>query len=221
MEKVSVKNNNTASSVANNKPAIINKPKPNYFDLKKKIKKDEINLKKTQILYDQKAEKVSKGALKSSVLAIANLAFSLGGFSVILPAIQTLVNKKIIVNKINKSITKKLNYGDYCSYLLEQAKKMRAEHNMTNKVKIQWGDPGEAYYTHTDNSVVVGRDEASALFHEIGHADIENNTNVLGQLQRFRGNYAIVAGVLYSLTINPKSKENQKKINIFHKLKYF
>lgn len=138
--------------------------------------------------------------IKYGFATLTNDIMGLVGFNALLWWIQSKVNGDILIGKINKHYTDKINDNET---LVNLAEKMRQKVNKglpeERQVTIGPEAPGEAYYKHTTNKVYIGPDKVSALFHELGHAKIENKTTILKTLQRFRGNYTWLALGLYAL----------------------
>lgn len=146
-------------------------------------------------------------------LTLTNGMVGLVGVNTALWWIQNFVNGKLLVGKINKHFTDKIKDNDKLEKL---AFEMREHHELNDgpqKVNIFRGKPGEAFYTHAGNniipanSIVVGKNNYSSLFHELGHAVEENKTNIFKKLQRFRGNYTILALGLYALLSQNKKPQ--------------
>lgn len=160
--------------------------------------------------------------LKDGLLSLTNGLIGLFGFNAVLWGIQDFVNGKILVGKINKHYTDKIHNE---LQLTQLASKMLEDNGLDKTVKREIGRNGEAYFTALGNKIVTGADKSSALFHEIGHSIIENNTTLLKGLQRFRGNYTILALGLYAL-MSQGQKKNQdvfgdEKQGFFTKAKNF
>lgn len=152
-------------------------------------------------------------SLTSSLLGIV-------GFNAALIAIQDIVNGKILIGKINEHYTKKINDNEKLTSLADEMLKTPG----LETVHREFGGTGEAFYTSTGipkrkilpNTVVIGADKGSALFHEIGHAIIENKTTFLKFLQDHRGRYMYIALALYALmsqnkkqSYNPYEEQDQ------------
>lgn len=165
--------------------------------------------------------------IQSGILSLTDDLLGLFGFNAALWYIQSFVNGKLLIGKINKHYTKDINNTGQLEDLANQMKEKRGLQN----VNIFTNAPnGEAFYTHMEhehlpaNSVVIGKDSYSSLFHELGHAQIENKTTFLRLLQRGRGNYAIIALALYALmnqnrTVNPNEEEHKGVLSkIFHSI---
>lgn len=144
-------------------------------------------------------------SLKDTVLMFTDNAVGMIGMNMVIWWMQSFVNGKILSGKINERFTK--NIKDK-SKLASLAYEMLDKHELKDKVKIFQGNGNEAYFTHIGNEIVVGKNQYSSLFHEIGHAVIENKTKVLKMLQRFRtntftrrfgGNYTLLSLALYAL----------------------
>lgn len=155
--------------------------------------------------------------LKHTVTRLTDDVVGLVGFNAALWWLQNTINSKLLVGKINKHFTKGLPDNK----LIDLAKKMLIEEEKSGKglnnldVAIT-NEPGEAYYSHVAhedlpaNRVRVGKDSISSLFHEIGHAKIENKSFLLKNMQRFRGHYTELSLVLYAL-LSGNKKENGKR----------
>lgn len=166
--------------------------------------------------------------IKDLAVTLTNDVVGLIGVNVALMAIQRFVNGQILIGKINKHFTKNITEADNHK-IVDLAVEMRQE-KLDGKLNFVQGKSGEAYYTHQGNgpikpnSVVVGEDSYSSLFHEIGHAVEENKTTVLKQLQRGRGHYTEVALGLYMLmSMRPKKNDYYQDENqgIGDKIKHF
>lgn len=159
--------------------------------------------------------------VRNGFLAITSSALGLVGFNAALWFIQEKVNNGLLIGKINKHYTDKIKDDNL---LKNMAGEMLEKHGLANTVSASLGTDGEAYYTAIGNKIVIGKDKASALFHEIGHAVIENNTKILKKLQNFRGNYTFLALALYALmpqhrTQNYDMYGRRKKEGLFEKIK--
>lgn len=160
--------------------------------------------KNLQFGYREQSQSPLQG-LKDTVLMFTDNAVGMIGMNMILLWMQNFVNGKILSGKVNKHFTKKI---DGKTDLKSLADEMLKQKGLTGIVEINQDHPGQAFFQHRGNYVVVGKDNHSALFHEIGHAVIENKTKVLKTLQRFRtntitrrfgGNYALLSLALYAL----------------------
>lgn len=145
--------------------------------------------------------------------SITNSLLGLVGFNAALWWIQSKVNGDILVGKINKHYTDKIHNDEKLTKLADD---MLDFHKLKGKVETVVGPDGEAYYSALGNRIVTGRDKASALFHEIGHAVIENKTTFLKFLQDHRGSYTVIALALYALmsqnkkqSYNPYEEQNE------------
>lgn len=149
--------------------------------------------------------------LKDLAVTLTNDVVGFLGVNAVLLGMQKFVNGNILIGKINKHFTKDITNEDN-KKLIDVAIQMREKHDLhqgPKRVEILPGTNGEAYFTHVGNKVVVGQDQISSLFHEIGHAVEENKTTVLKQLQRFRGHYTELSLALYMLmSMRPKNKDN-------------
>lgn len=149
------------------------------------------------------------GSIKDAFVSFTNDAVSLVGFNVALAWLQNMVSGKLLVGKINKHFTDKITPEEQ-SKMYSLANEMLDQHGLNSgakKVEIRMGGADEAFYTHTGdssrgikaNSIVVGKNTQSSLFHEIGHAVEENNTKAFKWLQRGRGRYAYLSMLLYAM----------------------
>lgn len=159
--------------------------------------------------------------LRNGFLSLTSSVMGLVGFNAALWFIQEKVNSNLLIGKINKHYTDKIKDD---GLLKKMSEEMLKKHKLTDTVSNATGANGEAYYTAIGNKIVIGKDKASALFHEIGHAVIENNTTILKKLQNFRGNYSILALALYALmpqhrTPNYDMYGRRKREGIFEKIK--
>lgn len=170
--------------------------------------------------------------LKDMAVTLTNDMVGLFGVNAALMAIQRFVNGKVLIGKINKHFTKNITEVDNAK-LDKLADDMLEEYKLNKgpqKVIRNEGALGEAYYTHVGgehvlpNSIVVGKDQMSSLFHEIGHAVEENKTTLLKHLQRFRGHYTELSLGLYML-MSMREKKNDgyqdKNQGIGDKIKHF
>lgn len=170
-------------------------------------------------------------SIQSGLLSLTDGLLGLVGFNAALWFIQSFVNGKLLIGKINKHYTKGINNPEQLHALAEEMKEKRG----LQEVKIFTnGAEGDAFHTSARietpqriipaNSVVIGKDQYSSLFHELGHAQIETKTTFLKWLQRGRGNYAIIALALYALmnqnrTVDPYEKEQRGVLSkIFHSI---
>lgn len=145
--------------------------------------------------------------LKDLAVTLTNDFVGLAGVNAVLYAMQRFVNGKILIGKINKHFTKNITNEDN-KKLVNLAVEMRKKADLDKIVAIEPGQPGQAYFTHEGNKVVVGEDQISSLFHEMGHAIEENKTTVLKKLQRGRGHYTELALGLYMLmSMRPKKND--------------
>lgn len=139
----------------------------------------------------------------------------LTGLNAALWYIQSFVNGKILSGKINKHFTSKIT-EEQKNKFPSMAYEMLEEKGLKDKVKLFQGKPDEAFFTHQGNFIKVGKDQYSALFHEIGHAVEENNTVILKKLQRFRGKYTILSLALYAL-LSQRQKNDDGNQSILSK----
>lgn len=155
-------------------------------------------------------------SIKDSFLMLTGDALGLVGFNVGLAWLQNLVSGKLLVGKINKHFTDNITPEEQAK-LPSLAKEMLEQHGLKDKVEINYkGGKGEAFYTHTGdperkiraNSILVGKDTHSSLFHEIGHAVEENNTTIFKKLQRGRGRYAYISMLLYAMLSGRKQQND-------------
>lgn len=173
---------------------------------------------KTHANYKYTNKKVSFGysdeshnhPLKDLLVTLTNDLVGFMGVNTALWLLQDFVNGKILVGKINEHFTKKIKNVEN---LRPMADEMLEKNRLTGAVNINQNIPGQAFFTHLKNQVVVGKDKSSALFHEIGHAIEENNTKLFKWLQRGRGNYTILSLALYTLlSQRPKPKDENQDI---------
>lgn len=156
-------------------------------------------------------EYYSDHPMKDALLGLTGGVWNLIGFNVALGWLQNFVNGKVLVGKINKHYTDKIKNSK--NDIEKLADEMQQEEHLTN-VNRYTVNGNDAFYTEAGdynrkikpNSVVVGENEFSSLFHELGHAKIENKTGFLKELQRFRGNYTWLALGLYALMSQNKSQ---------------
>lgn len=144
--------------------------------------------------------------IKNAFLAITDDLIGLVGLNAALWWIQSFVNGKILVGKINKHFTKNIKDKEQLWNLAHEMKNEKGGLNNLNIVPTN--TPGEAFYTHEKNAVVVGKDSFSSLFHEVGHAVEENSTKAFKWLQRRRGNYTALALLLYTLMSQSQKSKN-------------
>lgn len=147
------------------------------------------------------------GNIKHGVAALTDDMMSFVGVNTALWIMQDFVNGKILVGKINKHFTKDIKDN---GKLYNLAREMQTKNELDGKVNIFAGKDGEAFFSHKDKAVVVGKDSFSSLFHELGHATIENKSGIMKNLQRFRGNYTILSLALYGLLSSNKDGNNTK-----------
>lgn len=143
-------------------------------------------------------------ALKDIALTITNDAVGFFGVNAALYWLQKNVNGKFLIGKINNHFTKNISKEDY-SKLWGTAKEIAPK---VGNPSIQNGPFGEAYYTELGNKVVVGPENHSALFHELGHAYEENKTSFLKKLQHGRGRYTELSMLLYVLLAQRQKPKN-------------
>lgn len=142
--------------------------------------------------------------LKDWIVMITDDAVGIIGMNAALWGLQRFVNGKILVGKINKHFTKDIKDVRKLDYLADE---MLYKHGLLEKVEQFIGPNGQAFFDHSKNIIVTGKDQYSSLFHEIGHAMIENKTVLLKKLQRFRGHYSILSLALYAL-LSQRPKQN-------------
>lgn len=188
------------------------KKQPSLEEMEKQLKQDQAELIKLQKKYDKKISNPLSENLKSLAATITEGTMGFFGANAVLWFIQNQVNSKFLVNTINKRFTKKLD--NYKSEMMTLKNTMYQKNDLgKNNLRLFWGAPGEAYYSHIDNKIVIGKGEISSLFHEMGHAVIENNTKLMKNLQRFRGHYSELALGLYLLTNTLAPKKKQEDTN--------
>ena len=154
--------------------------------------------------YPEYYQDYSPHQIKDGLLNLTNGILGIVGFNAALFAVQNFVNGKILVGKINKHYTDKIHNDNQ---LVNLASKMLEDNGLDKKVTFVPGKTGEAYYSALGNRVVIGGDKASALFHEIGHAIIENKSGILKTLQDHRGHYTVAALALYALMSQRRQKD--------------
>ncbi|MDD3436168.1 MAG: hypothetical protein PHC64_03340, partial [Candidatus Gastranaerophilales bacterium] len=137
-------------------------------------------------------------SIKDGIATLTDDVVGFIGINAVLWYLQNFVNGKILSGKINKYFTSKIPDKEK---LLELANNMKtAKENGISHVNIKTiAQDGVAFFDHLKNVVVVGKNEHSALFHELGHAIQENNTRFFKWLQRGRGHYTFLALALYTL----------------------
>lgn len=151
-------------------------------------------------------------SLKDWVLMLTDGAVGIIGMNAVLWWMQNFVNGKILSGKINKHYTNKIT-NEQKNKFPALAYEMLDKNGLKDKVKVFQGAEGEAFFTHKGNYIQVGKNQYSALFHEIGHAIQENNTVLLKKLQRFRGHYSILSLALYALmSQRPKRDDGDQSI---------
>lgn len=141
--------------------------------------------------------------VKYGFATLTNDVVGLVGFNALLWWIQSKVNGDLLVGKIHKHYTDKITDEEKAKFEPLAQDMLKIEHmdSGEHKVNVHTSPEytGKAYFTERGNHVVVGPDNLGALYHEIGHAKIENNTTILKALQRFRGHYTPIALALYAL----------------------
>lgn len=167
---------------------------------------------------------------KNTVIALTNDVVGLTGFNAALWFLQDAVNGKLLIGKINEHYTRGISPEDRVK-LVDLAKEMKADRELHNVNMFTNAPAGKAFYTHLGgenipaNSVVVGANKHSALFHELGHAIEENKTTFYKFLQRGRGHYTALSLLLYTLLSQNKntsnSFEDEENTGIFGKIKNF
>lgn len=100
--------------------------------------------------------------------------------------------------------------------IIEISKKMIKDKGLDKKgLRCEVFEKGnDAYFSHLENKIKVTKDTLLALPHEIGHAVEEHNTKILKKLQRFRGQYAMLALILYGLGRDKSSDPNSQNTTI-------
>lgn len=152
--------------------------------------------------------------VKDTIANITNGFVGLIGVNAAIWALQDLVNGKLLVGKINKHFTSKINDEAQITKLASEMWHEKGLDKGEKEVHFYTGAPEEAYYTHVGNerikpnSIVTGKNTCSSLFHELGHAVEENNTKFFKLLQRGRGNYTILALGLYTLMSQDKKNDD-------------
>lgn len=151
--------------------------------------------------------------IKDTVLMLTGDLVGLAGFNTVLWMIQKIVNNDILIGKINNHFTNNIKANATDEKLGTLAGQMTQKHGLLGKLGFEPGAPGKAFYTHEYNKVVVGPDQLSSLFHEIGHAVEENNTTFWKYLQRGRGHYTALSLALYTLLSQRQKNNNDSYIN--------
>lgn len=148
--------------------------------------------------------------LTYSTVALAENLYGTLGFGFGLMYLRQFVNGKLLIGNIYKHYTNKIKDNDLMAKL---ALKMRKENGLESKVPIYTGAAGEAYFSSSGGfqKIVVGNDSFSALFHELGHAIIENKTKILKSFQKNRNLDAYGAITLYMLLESAKYTNRTKK----------
>lgn len=162
--------------------------------------------------YEENQGPLSK--LKHAVIRLTDGFVGLVGFNAALWWLQNTVNSKILIGKINRHFTKGLPDNKLINLAGEMlGKEERSGKGLNNLDVLITNTPGEAYYSHVAhdklpaNRVRVGKDSISSLFHEFGHAKIENKSFIMKNLQRFRGHYAELSLALYALLSGNKDEK--------------
>lgn len=150
----------------------------------------------------------AKHAVRNVVKTITGSVLSIIGFNVALCYLQKLVNSKLLIGKINKHFADKINDNAKLERLADDMQNRKELNISKDKVLRFKTATSDAYFDHSKNQVVTGIKESSALFHELGHAVIENKTKFLRTLQRGRGHYTEVALMLYALASANKNSQN-------------
>ena len=70
-----------------------------------------------------------------------------------------------------------------------------------------------AYFDHVNKQIRVSKNTLLSLPHEIGHAVEEHSTTFFKALQRFRGNYTMLALILYGLGRNKSTNKKGDQKN--------
>lgn len=134
------------------------------------------------------------------------------------------INEKL-QNQLRKYITNPILNREHVmdeKYILDLAKKMGEKNGLTGDKEIEIiMDPDTSSRTAgfiekhkidmpeiKGGAIGISQKELISIFHEMGHAIIENKKFLLKHLQRFRGEYAYVASFLYAIA-NHKPKRNE------------
>lgn len=166
------------------------------------------NKTRSDIRFGDRDKSQSYHPIRDMALVLTNDLVGLAGVNSVLWAMQKFVNEDILIGKINEHFTKKIGEREK---LVPLAHEMWQKKGLAGKVTVDLNQPGQAYFTHEKNKVVVGPEKHSALFHELGHAVEENNTKIFKKLQRGRGNYTAISLLLYTLLAQrEKSNGNSK-----------
>lgn len=149
--------------------------------------------------------------VKHSIFNLTENIIGLVGVNAFLWWVQDFVNGKILIGKIHKHYTEKLkNPIELHNLGVKMAEPLIKDTGL--KISYDPSNPHTAYYTHEQNRVVVAQKSVSAIFHEVGHAMIENKTKFLRFLQRSRNSYAPISLALYTLISqrNRYAQDNEK-----------
>lgn len=186
----------------------------NYAPIQKKMESEPISARKNPNFGSYYAEENQSplSRLKHSIVRLTDDVVGLVGFNAALWWLQNVVSGKILVGKINKHFTKDLPNNKLINLAEDMLEKEKGLNNLDVEIT---GKSGEAYYSHVAdgelpaNRVRVGHDSVSSLFHEIGHAKIENKSFLMKNLQRFRGHYTPLSLALYAL-LSGNKKDGQR-----------
>jgi len=160
--------------------------------------------------------------IKYGLSALTNSPLGLVGVNMLLWKVQSFVNGNILSGKINKHFTKNITNYDQLETLAKEMKNKKHKLDNVDMIIGHPGTEGKAFFEHGTNRIVVGRKETSAVFHEIGHAVIENKTKFLKKLQRGRNNYTWIALGLYTMiSQRPKNVYQDKAPTPITKVKNF
>lgn len=92
-------------------------------------------------------------------------------------------------------------------------------HDVLNKLNLVIENTGQnAHFDPLNKEIRVSKNTLLSIPHEIGHAVQEHSTKFLKRLQRSRGNYTIIALILYGLG-RSKSNEPEGKESLIGKLR--
>ena len=166
---------------------------------KNKLKEDVNKLRKTL--------EALLGYLVSSVVGVGFLIFVYHSGVAFL---QRQINGKLLGGYLDKKFMSLIPEKDK---MLPLGDKMRKKYGLENKVRIfESRKNDEAYYSSSNNNIVISKNTRSAIFHELGHAIIENKTKFLRFLQQNRDNYANISLFLNSIIMmyNKQAADNKK-----------
>lgn len=135
---------------------------------------------------------------------------------------QTQLRKNITDRILNK----KHEFSE--DYIVELTKKMGEKNGLILEKDVFLNIDAEGIYSGASfleknkveipeikgDLILLPKTELISVFHEMGHAIIENKTSLLKYLQRFRGNYIYVATALYAMANHKPKEEKVAKFNV-------